>query len=114
MSATAPYITPDQLCVGLYVQLDLSWWEHDFAFSNFKIKDEAQIRALRALNLKQLRYDPARSDCPPLELAEDAPAPAPTELPVDPQAQERQERAQKLRQLRSRLANVDRRFLEAS
>lgn len=114
MPATAPYITPDQLCVGLYVQLDLSWWEHDFAFSNFKIKDEAQIRALRALNLKQLRYDPARSDCPPLALAEDAPAPALTELPFDPQAQERQARAQKLRQLRSRLAEVDRRFIEAS
>ena len=48
------------------MHLDLSWWEHDFAFSNFKIKDEGQIKALRALGLERLRYDPARSDCLPL------------------------------------------------
>ncbi|MGP0171767.1 HD-GYP domain-containing protein [Pseudomonas sp. NCHU5208] len=114
MSASPSYITPEQLCVGLYVQLDLSWWEHDFAFSNFKIKDEAQIRALRALKLKQLRYDPARSDCPPLPLGEEPP-PAPVEEPqLDPETQARQVRAQKLRQLRTRLAEVDRRFIEAS
>lgn len=114
MSASPSYITPEQLCVGLYVQLDLSWWEHDFAFSNFKIKDEAQIRALRALKLKQLRYDPARSDCPPLPLGEEPP-PAQVEEPqLDPETQARQVRAQKLRQLRTRLAEVDRRFIEAS
>ncbi|WP_333982826.1 HD-GYP domain-containing protein [Ectopseudomonas khazarica] len=114
MSASPAYISPEQLCIGLYVQLELSWWEHDFAFSNFKIKDETQIRALRALNLERLRYDPARSDCAPLEPA-DSPGEAAVEAPpVDPQHQARQERAQKLRHLRSRLAEVDRRFSEAS
>lgn len=114
MSASPAYISPEQLCIGLYVQLELSWWEHDFAFSNFKIKDEAQIRALRALNLERLRYDPARSDCAPREPA-DSPGEAAVEAPpVDPQHQARQERAQKLRHLRSRLAEVDRRFSEAS
>ena len=73
MSASTLHISPDQLCVGLYIHLDLSWWEHDFAFSHFKIKDEGQIQALRALGLKQLRYDPARSDCPPLPLPTDTP-----------------------------------------
>ncbi|MGG2395556.1 HD-GYP domain-containing protein [Pseudomonas sp. SH1-B] len=114
MSASTPYITPEQLCVGLYVHLDLSWWEHDFAFSNFKIKDEAQIRALRALNLRQLRYDPARSDCPPLELAASAPEPEQEEVPDDPESRAREERVQKLRHLRTRLAEVDRRFIETS
>ena len=114
MSASPAYISPEQLCIGLYVQLELSWWEHDFAFSNFKIKDEAQIRALRALNLERLRYAPARSDCVPLEPA-GSPGEAAVEAPpVDPQHQARQERAQKLRHLRSRLAEVDRRFSEAS
>jgi len=114
MSASPAYISPEQLCIGLYVQLELSWWEHDFAFSNFKIKDEAQIRALRTLNLERLRYDPARSDCAPLEPA-GSPGEAAVEAPpVDPQHQARQERAQKLRHLRSRLAEVDRRFSEAS
>ena len=114
MSASPAYISPEQLCIGLYVQLELSWWEHDFAFSNFKIKDEAQIRALRTLNLERLRYDPVRSDCAPLEPA-GSPGEAAVEAPpVDPQHQARQERAQKLRHLRSRLAEVDRRFSEAS
>ena len=66
MPATTLYIDPEQLCVGLYVHLDLSWWEHDFAFSHFRIKDDAQLRALRALGLKRIRYEPARSDCEPL------------------------------------------------
>ena len=34
------YITLDQLRIGLYVYLDLKWFEHPFAFNNFKIKDE--------------------------------------------------------------------------
>ena len=81
----AIYISPEQLCIGLYVQLDLSWWEHDFAFSAFKIKDEAQIRALRALGLKRLRYDPTRSDCPPLPLVDSATLAEPATPAADPQ-----------------------------
>ncbi|MGL4319189.1 MAG: DUF3391 domain-containing protein, partial [Pseudomonas sp.] len=38
-AAATAYIVPEQLCIGLYIQLDLKWWEHNFAFSNFKIKD---------------------------------------------------------------------------
>ncbi|WP_242443176.1 HD-GYP domain-containing protein [Pseudomonas sp. LFM046] len=91
----------------------LGWWEHDFAFSNFKIKDEAQIRALRDLGLERLRYDPARSDCEPLPLAApEKPAPAP--VVEDPESRARQLRAEKLRKLRQRVADVDRRFLQAS
>jgi len=48
MSDSTVYLSPEQLCIGLYIQLDLKCWEHDFALSNFKIKDEAQIRALLA------------------------------------------------------------------
>ncbi|MGQ7959690.1 HD-GYP domain-containing protein [Pseudomonas sp. SP16.1] len=110
----ATYISPEQLCIGLYVQLELSWWEHDFAFSAFKIKDQAQIRALRALGQQRLRYDPARSDCPPLPLVETRPAAAAEEPPADPQSQARRQSDDRLRQLRTRLAEVDRRFLQAS
>jgi len=114
MSEAPAYISPDQLCIGLYVQLDLRWWEHDFTFSSFKIKDEAQIKALRALGLEHLRYDPARSDCEPLTLE-----PASTETPAEtpqPSAEERarQTRAAKLSVLRKRLAEVDRKFIQAS
>ncbi len=60
------YLAPDQLRIGLYVHLDLKWFEHPFAFNNFKIKDEEQIRIIRSLGLKKIRYDPARSDRPPV------------------------------------------------
>nr|WP_288357763.1 HD-GYP domain-containing protein [uncultured Pseudomonas sp.] len=115
MPANLPYISPEQLCVGLYIQLDLSWWEHSFAFSNFKIKDESQLKQLRALGLKRLRYDPARSDCDPLPLAE-APVetPATPPPPPDPQEQARQARVKQLSVLRKRLSEVDRAFVQAS
>jgi len=59
-------ITINQLCVGLYVHLDVGWMDHPFAFSNFKIEDEAQIEKIKAIGLKSLRYDPTRSDRKPL------------------------------------------------
>ena len=58
-------ITMDQLRVGLYVYLDLKWFEHPFAFNNFKIKDEEQIAIIKTLGLSKVRYDPARSDLKP-------------------------------------------------
>lgn len=66
-----PKINIDQLRIGLYVFLDLSWFEHPFAFSHFKIKSQEQIRTIRGLGLKSVRYDPALSDS-------DSPRPAST------------------------------------
>lgn len=65
-------VTMDQLCVGLYVELDLKWFEHPFAFSCFKIKSEDQISTLRSLGLRSVRYTPELSDVTPQE---DAPPP---------------------------------------
>ena len=50
------YVSMDQLQLGLYVHLDLKWFEHPFAFSHFKIKSDDQIKTLRTLGLKQIRY----------------------------------------------------------
>ena len=58
-------VTMDQLRIGLYVYLDLKWFEHPFAFNNFKIKDEEQIKIIQSLGLQKVRYDPARSDLKP-------------------------------------------------
>ncbi len=55
----------DQLRVGLYVFLDLSWFEHPFAFSHFKIKSDEQIKTIRSLGLESVRYNPALSDISP-------------------------------------------------
>ena len=60
------FVTMDQLRVGMHVYLDLKWFEHPFAFNNFRIKDEEQIEIIRGLGLRRLRYDPARSDLKPL------------------------------------------------
>ena len=115
MPAAPTYISPDQLCIGLYVQIELAWWEHNFAFSNFKIKDEAQIKALRALGLQRLRYDPARSDCAPLaEPTPAAEAEQPAPVAPSPEEQARQARSEKLKALRKRLAEVERKFVQAS
>jgi len=65
-------VTMDQLRVGLYIYLDLRWFEHPFTFSQFKIKTEEQIRTIRGLGLSSVRYDPAQSDAAP----EARPAPA--------------------------------------
>jgi len=66
----------DQLRIGLYVVLDLSWFEHPFAFSHFKIKSEEQIRTIRSLGLTTVRYNPALSDISP-PLPETPPLPVP-------------------------------------
>ncbi|WP_462381349.1 HD-GYP domain-containing protein [Pseudomonas sp. Marseille-QA0892] len=118
MSSAPVYILPEQLCVGLYVQLDLKWWEHDFAFNSFKVKDDAQLASLRKLGLRRLRYDPARSDSQPLPLHE-VPEAAPPELPLVPasvalEEQKREARAIRLSAVRKRLAEVDKTFLQAS
>lgn len=63
------YVRPDQLCIGLFIHLDLSWMDHPFTFGSFKIKNDEQIQTLRQLGLSKIRYSPAKSDVTPLALA---------------------------------------------
>ncbi|AYH43263.1 metal-dependent phosphohydrolase [Azoarcus sp. DN11] len=70
-------VTMDQLRVGLYVMLDLDWFQHPFAFSQFKIKSEEQICEIRSLGLNSVRYNPALSDTT-------ARQPSAVEAPVTP------------------------------
>lgn len=72
-----PTVEPAQLCVGLFVVLDLGWMDHPFTFSSFKIKSDEQITTLQQLGLSRIQYDPARSSCPPL-----AASPAPEQPPA--------------------------------
>ncbi len=76
------YITPEQLCVGLYVHRDLSWTQHPFTFSSFKIKNERQIITIQGLGLSRVRYNPERSDREPLA----AHPLAPREIAAEPVA----------------------------
>jgi putative nucleotidyltransferase with HDIG domain len=73
-----PVIAVDQLRIGLYVQLDLKWFEHPFGFSKFLIKDAEQIEIIRSLGLKAVRYDPSRSEAAPPADSQTPAAPAPS------------------------------------
>ncbi len=77
------FVPVDELQVGMYVHLDLKWFEHPFAFNHFKIKDAEQIAVIRSLGVEKVRYDPTRSDRRSAEPEEEA-APPPPELPDVP------------------------------
>ena len=75
-------VTPDQLCVGLFVHIDLPWFSHPFSFNSFKIRSVDQLKTLRELGVTQFRYEPERSDVQPRGTAP-APAPTPPAPPTD-------------------------------
>lgn len=77
-----PTATMDQLRIGLHVELDLKWFEHPFAFNNFRIKNEQQIQTLRSLGLKSVRYDPSRSDATPTQAEPPGKEPPSTQVPT--------------------------------
>ncbi|WP_153110511.1 HD-GYP domain-containing protein [Propionivibrio limicola] len=115
-------VTADQLRVGLYVHLDLKWFEHPFAFNNFKIKDEEQIRIIRSLGVKKIRYDPARSDLQPLPLApsvvpEAVPESAPEEVPVlkeHPALAAKRALIEKIKQQRAAAERIEHAFVDTA
>jgi HD-GYP domain-containing protein (c-di-GMP phosphodiesterase class II) len=49
------------LRVGHYVKLPLSWKQHPFLFSSFRIKDEAQLQIIRNIGLYEVVVDPDKS-----------------------------------------------------
>jgi putative nucleotidyltransferase with HDIG domain len=63
-------IQKEQLCIGLYIHLDLPWMKHPFLTSSFKIRSEKQLKTLRQLRLPSVRFDPEKSDVQPLPLAD--------------------------------------------
>ncbi|WP_373974628.1 DUF3391 domain-containing protein [Chitinibacter sp. SCUT-21] len=83
---TAVFISPDQLQIGLFIQLDLHWMDHPFPFGSFKLKSDEQINTLKKLGLTQIRYIPDKSDCQPKETAIATPqTPTSEEIPeLDP------------------------------
>lgn len=127
-------IEPSQLRIGMYIQLDLNWMSHPFPVSSFRIASESQIEILRGLGLSQIRYNPSKSDLPPVDsqypagLEQEAAAQealaaladAAEELPVDaaealsdPKRAALQLKMQLLEQQR-RLDACDQRFLAAT
>jgi putative nucleotidyltransferase with HDIG domain len=111
----------EQLQVGLYVHLDLKWFEHPFAFSHFKIKSQEQIHQLRSLGLRKIRIDPALSDVQPAALPANAPQPgAASEAAPQPPSPESPELAAKrammerMRQQRENAARIEHAFIDTA
>ncbi|MFZ6773394.1 HD-GYP domain-containing protein [Undibacterium sp. SXout7W] len=92
----------EQLCVGLYVHLDVAWLDHSFALNSFKIKTEQEVQALRQLGLQSIRVNPAKSDCRPL-----APVPRTEGSPVSVEiAQPSPEEMEKIREKKARIERL--------
>ncbi len=61
------YVTPDELRLGLHVDLEIGWMSHPFPKSSFKITSQRQIDTLRGLGLARVRYLPSLSDPPSVQ-----------------------------------------------
>lgn len=55
-------VSVQDLRVGMFIHLDLGWMSHPFPLSSFKISSTEQIETIRALGLKEVRWNPERSD----------------------------------------------------
>lgn len=118
---TGHFLAPEQLRPGVFIMLDLPWFQHSFSFNSFKIRSEDQVRELRALKLKRYRYDPERSDAPdtlnPLGGVSTEAVPSPAEpAPLaeqDPAMVEKNKRMVAVRAWRDKVDNVERTFGKA-
>jgi len=111
----------EQLCIGLYVHLDVSWLDHSFALNSFKIKNEQEIVALKQLGLKTIRVNPSKSDCrplPPVPRAPDQPDASVTVAVVTPEEQEKikekRARVERLIKERTAIAECEKQLLKAA
>lgn len=122
--APAHYLLPEQLRVGIFVELELPWFKHNFALSAFKIRNESQLREVLELRLARYRYDPARSDALPDAASGPAPTPVPeapapileAAPPVDlgPEQLARQQRALFMARREQRISEVEKAFAKAT
>ena len=115
-AASSACVVPAQLCIGMYVQLDLAWTEHPFTFSSFKIKNLEQIATLQSLGLTTLRYNPAKSDNEPLAVPiNPLREPVPNKSHVnDAMYQAKRERIERLLAQQARVAGSEREFVSSA
>ncbi|MCS0615894.1 DUF3391 domain-containing protein [Massilia kyonggiensis] len=112
----------DQVQIGLYIHLDLKWFQHPFAFSHFKVKTEDQLRILRGLGLATVRVDPALSDGPVPTAAPASAQPVPaTPAPVSPEARAespvmaaKREMMERIREQRENAARIEQAFVNTA
>lgn len=116
------FIPLDELKIGMFIKLDLSWFEHSFSKSSFKIVNEQQIVELKALNLKQIRVVTDKTDIAAIlepeqlsgrEAAAGRPDPNAT-LVFDTIIAAKRERLVKLQKQRAEIERCEQKFVQAS
>lgn len=129
------YIPCDQLRVGHYIRLEMSWLDHPFSFNSFQIRSQAQLSEVLALGLTRIRIDPSRSQvgelAPPAaagsqpgrggEVATVRGSPAETAaepIVVTPEQEraiaEKHARIERNREVRTRINACEREFMQAA
>ena len=121
MADETQLIAIDQVRVGMFIKLDLSWFQHSFPMSSFKITNEQQIKELHALKLKQIRYIPSKSDPAPVQgSAKPANSAAPAATPAqnievfENMIEAKRARFEKLKQQREEIARCEEKFVHAA
>ena len=113
-------LTPDQLCVGVFIHIDLPWFSHPFSFNSFKIRSAEQLAILRTLGVKPFRYGPDRSDVQPRGLTAAPPAQAqPSETEAEDPASSvalasKRERIARLAQRKRQVIEVEKALVKAA
>lgn len=120
MHEPTEHISIEQLCVGLYIHLDIGWINHPFSRNSFKIGTAKQLATLSQIGLTTIRFDQARSDCQPLPLVEDGEEEVEEEADLEARAEEaaalgaKVERIEVLKQQRSAVARCAGFFAQAA
>ena len=112
----------DQVQIGLYIHLDLKWFQHPFAFSHFKVKTEDQLQTLRGLGIDTVRVDPALSDVPvpvstpaqPAAAESAQPALPAVDTSVSPMLAAKRAMMERLREQRESAASVEQAFVDTA
>lgn len=56
------FIDLQDVCIGMYIQLDIGWLRHPFPTSSFRLSSLEQIQTLQSLGIRSIRCFPAKSD----------------------------------------------------
>jgi len=54
-------IPVEELKIGMYVHLDLAWYEHPFLKNHFHISSSESLKKIKGLGLKTVKIDPSKS-----------------------------------------------------
>ncbi len=118
------FVAADQLRTGLFIFIDLPWFQHPFTLNSFRIASDEQVRTLQSLGEEKFRYDPERSlpptappaarQTPPVAIAGRETGTPLRADEVSPLFIEKQMRIRLIGERRSRIEQVNRDFLKTA